>query len=84
MTRAPTKKPVIPPKTGSRMNQNRKPKKQTARPIRARMIPTSTSIASLHPQRKSPAGPDLCLRQSGNAKERCRGATSLSLALYVS
>src|SRR5688500_16373352 len=49
ITRAPTKNPVTAPNTGSRMNQNRKPKKQTARPIRARMIPTRNSMASLHP-----------------------------------
>src|SRR5215204_6204857 len=49
ITRAPTKNPVTAPNTGSRMNQNRKPKKQTAKPTRARMIPTRISMASLHP-----------------------------------
>src|SRR5215211_5266885 len=65
ITRAPTKNPVKAPNTGSRMNQNRKPTKQTARPIRARMIPTRISMASLHP-------PTIDLDRSGSDRPRSR------------
>ena len=58
ITPAPTKNPVTAPNTGSRMNQNRKPKKQAARPTRARTIPTRISMASLHPQRMFSTGLD--------------------------
>src|ERR687897_3071544 len=66
ITRAPTKNPVTAPNTGSRMNQNRKPRKQTARPIRARMIPTrNCSMASLPP-------PTNALDRSGSDRRRSR------------
>src|SRR5215213_3000571 len=66
ITRAPTKNPVTPPNTGSKMNQNRNPKRQIARPIRARMIPTRKfSMASLHP-------PPNVLDRSGPDRRRSR------------